>query len=76
MDSQGGEGKVSNEQSQDRLLNLVTEIGTEKPAVDYMQDIWQLQLRDLREACLEYIRWPETKQAHLVWEVSESSNTA
>lgn len=45
-------------------------------AVDYMQDIWQLQLRDLREACLEYIRWPETKQAHHVWEVSESSNTA
>lgn len=38
VDSQGGEGKVSNEQSQDRLLNFVTEIGTEKPAVDYMQD--------------------------------------
>lgn len=43
------------------LMEIVSQIAAE-PEADYMQDIWQLQLRDLRNACLECIRWPETKQ--------------
>lgn len=71
VDSLGVEDKTENEQSQDQVMDIVTEIAAETPAEDYMQNIWQLRLRDLREACLEYIRWPETKQAPCVR--SESS---
>lgn len=38
-EGKGGEVKVGNEQSHDQLMNIVTEIATETPEVDYMQDI-------------------------------------
>lgn len=47
--------------SQSLLMGIVSQIAAE-PTVDYKQDIWQLQLRDLRKACLECIRWPHTRQ--------------
>lgn len=56
------EGGVGEEDSQSLLMDVVSQIASD-PAADYMKDIWQLQLRDLRKACLECIRWPETKQA-------------
>ena len=57
-----GEGDVEEEDSQSLLMGIVSQISSE-PVADYTKDIWQLQLRDLRKACLECIRWPETKQA-------------
>ena len=59
------QGEVEEEDSQSLLMGVVSQISSE-PAADYMKDIWQLQLRDLRKACLEYIRWPGTKQAPCV----------
>lgn len=67
QEDQVGEGE---EDSQSLLMGIVSQIAAE-PAADYMQDIWQLQLRDLRKACLECIRWPETK--HLPRVRSETS---
>lgn len=58
QEDQGGEGEEKDSQS--LLMGIVSQIAAE-PTADYMQDIWQLQLRDLRKACLECIRWPETK---------------
>ena len=52
----GGDGD-----SKSVLMEIVSQIAAE-PGADYMQDNWQLQLRDLRDACLECICWPETKQ--------------
>lgn len=59
------EGGVGEEDSKSLLMGIVSQIAAE-PGADYMKDIWQLQLRDLRKACLECIRWPETKQVSRV----------
>lgn len=64
-DSQEREGGVGEEDSQSLLMEVVSQIAAE-PGADYMQDIWQLQLRDLRKACLECIPWPQPKQAPFV----------
>lgn len=58
-EDEGGVGKEDNSQS--LLMGIVSQIAAE-PTVDYKKDIWQLQLRDLRKACLECIHWPHTKQ--------------
>lgn len=39
VDSLGVEDKMENEQSQDQLMDIVTEIAAETPAEDYMQNI-------------------------------------
>lgn len=61
QDLQQPEEDGGDDDSKSVLMEIVSQIAAE-PEADYMQDIWQLQLRDLRNACLECIRWPETKQ--------------
>ena len=39
MDSLGVEDKMENEESQDQLMDILTEIAAETPAEDYMQNI-------------------------------------
>ena len=58
-----GEEEVKDD-AQAKLMSVVSRIATE-PSPDYKQDIWQLQLRDLRTVCLECIRWPQTTQVPL-----------
>ena len=61
QDLQQPEEEGGDDDSKSVLMEILSQIAAE-PEADYMQDIWQLQLRDLRDACLECIRWPETKQ--------------
>lgn len=61
QDLQQPEEAGGNDDSKKVLMEIVSQIAAE-PEADYMQDIWQLQLRDLRDACLKCIRWPEIKQ--------------
>lgn len=39
VDSLGVEDKMENEESQDQLMDILTEIAAETPAEDYMQNI-------------------------------------